>query len=193
LVAGLVVWPTPFVLEAGIGLPDVSDCSDWLKIGALARSATAFYGLELVNDVTKWMEIGGTVTYENTWMQINMARKPEGMPFLGRGDLTAITIRDATGNQVYFDPGSVRVETEGGTKSRWPKGTNILDPTFPVTDDFPVMTEFDVILSSEGYGMALVPRHKFTFPYKAPCIAWYFPSTNTINLPAVESPDPEVP
>jgi len=58
MVAGKVLWATPFMVDAGIGLPDIESCSDWLKIGALVRSATAFYGLEIIQGATKWVEVG---------------------------------------------------------------------------------------------------------------------------------------
>ena len=119
---------------------------------------------------------------EITWIENNAAMEPQAFAFTGRGDLEPIEIRDATGNVVYFDPDNIRVEVEGGTKTRWPNRGLIGDATFPV------MTRFDVIVNTDEYGMHFVPQHTFTFPYKAHCVAWYFPKM-TVVLPPLDIPE----
>ncbi len=111
LVAGQVFWPTPFVLVEGVGLPDINDSSTWLKVGALARSATAFYGLELVDDVTKWVEIGGK---QDLWYDlhdlaggsIRPSTDQSPLLFRGQGGIT-VTVLESQPNEVIISASEI--------------------------------------------------------------------------------------
>jgi len=111
MIAGLVIWPTPFEVVAGVGLPDVNDCSDWLKVGALARSATAFYGLEMINDVTKWVEIGEKqdLWYDLHDMAGGSIRPPTDQSpllFRGQGGIT-VTVLESQPNEVIISASEI--------------------------------------------------------------------------------------
>jgi len=111
MVAGKVLWATPFMVDAGIGLPDIESCSDWLKIGALVRSATAFYGLEMINDVTKWVEIGEKqdLWYDLHDMAGGSIRPPTDQSpllFRGQGGIT-VTVLESQPNEVIISASEI--------------------------------------------------------------------------------------
>lgn len=111
--------------------------------------------------------------------------RPRAYPFIGRGDLEPIQILSATGSVIHFDPASIRVETEGGTKTRWPALGEIAGASFDTK------TRFAVSMSYDGYGEYIVPLHRFTFPYRSHNVIWYYVAPDPDVLPPLDIPPEE--
>ena len=111
--------------------------------------------------------------------------RPRAYPFIGRGDLEPIQILSATGSVIHFDPASIRVETEGGTKTRWPALGEIAGASFDTK------TRFAVSMSHDGYGEYIVPLHRFTFPYRSHNVIWYYVAPDPDVLPPLDIPPEE--
>jgi hypothetical protein len=126
-----------------------------------------------------------TITDINDYLNIlieNFSAAPKAFPFFGRGDTQTIAILDENGDQAYFKPDTIRVETEGGTKTRWPNRGLL------TTSGFDEIMFFDVVLDDNDSGIAITPKHDFTFPYDSPCVAWYHPDI-ALQLPPLDIPE----
>jgi len=131
----------------------------------------------IYNNITNIYEtINNINIYINTLLD-HYAVSPRAFPFYGRGDQEAIAILDEEGHQAFFNPDNIRVETEGGTKTRWPNRKSI------AAAGFDEIMLFDVIVDAHDVGLAIKPKHDFTFPYYAPCVAWYYPDLTQLLTP----------
>lgn len=159
------------------------------QVGDIIRvnDATEFYYLSVQSGTRVWTPFRSAYGHgiqDHSYDHFQNAR-PRAYPFIGRGDLDPIQILSATGSVIHFDPASIRVETEGGTKTRWPALGEIAGASFDTK------TRFAVSMSYDGYGEYIVPLHRFTFPYRSHNVIWYYVAPDPDVLPPLDIPPEE--